>query len=92
MSLEKRVSDLEAAAGAGDPSCGKPWHQVIVREGQSLADVVRAYGIEKIGEHDNLLIWTIVSPKFDEQGRIIPPRPDRNVGIRRGNWRELCGL
>ena len=92
MSLEKRVSDLEAAAGAGDPSYGKPWHQVIVREGQSLADAVRAYGIEKIGEHDNLLIYWIVSPKFDEQGHIIPPGPDKHVGIRRGNWRDLCGL
>ena len=92
MSLEKRVSALEAAAGAEDPQSARPWHQVIVREGQSLADAVRAYGIEKIGEHDNLIIHRIVSPKFDEQGDIVPLRPDRNAGIRHGNWRELCGL
>jgi len=92
MSLEKRVSALEAAAAVRDPSCGKPWHSVTVREGQSLADAVRAYGIEKIGEHDNLIIWRIVSPKFDEQGRIIPLRSDRGVGIRHGSWRALCGL
>jgi hypothetical protein len=92
MSLEKRVSALEAAAGAGDPSYGKPWHQVTVRDGQSLADAVRAYGIEKIGEHDNLIVTRIVSPKFDEQGKLIPLRSDRNVGLRHGNWRELCGL
>ena len=92
MSLEKRLSALEAAAGAGDPSFEKPWHQVIVREGQSLADAVRAYGIEKIGEHDNLIIHTIVSPKFDEQGRIVPPRSRRDVGLRHGSWRDLCGL
>jgi len=92
MSLEKRVSALEAAAGAEDPSAGKKWHRVIVQEGQSLADAVRAYGIEKIGEHDNLLIRTIVWPKFDEQGHIVPPRAERPAGIRRGNWRELCGL
>ena len=89
MSLEKRVAALEAAPGAGDPSFGKPWHQVIVREGQSLADAVRAYGIEKIGEHDNLLIRTLVSPRFDEQGRIVPPPPDSDTGMHRGNWREL---
>ena len=92
MSLEKRVSDLEAAAGAGDPSYGKPWHRVIVREGQSLADAVRAYGIEKIGEHDNLIVHRIVTPKFDEQGNMIPLQPDKDVGFREGNWRELCGL
>ena len=92
MSLEKRVSALEAAAGAGDPSCGKPWHRVIVREGQSLADAVRACGIEKIGEHDNLIVTRIVSPKFDEQGNLVPRRSGRNVGFRHGNWRELCGL
>lgn len=92
MSLEKRVSALEAAAGAGDPSYGKPWHQVTVREGQSLADAVHAYGIEKIGEYDNLIINRIVSPKFDEQGILIPLRSGRDVGLRHGSWRELCGL
>jgi hypothetical protein len=92
MSLEKRMSALEAAGGAGDPSFGKPWHQVTVREGQSLADAVRAYGIEKIGEHDNLIVIRIVSPKFDEQGHIIPLRPARDAGLRHGSWRALCGL
>ena len=92
MSLEKRVSAREAAAGAGDPARGKPWHQVIVREGQSLADAVRAYGIEQIGEHDNLLVWRILSPKFDEQGSVIPAGSDGNLGLRHGNWRERCGL
>jgi hypothetical protein len=92
MSLEKRVSALEAAAGAGDPSCGKPWHGVTLREGQSLADAVRAYGIEKIGEHDNLIVHRIVSPKFDGQGNVIPLRSGRNGGLRHGSWRELCGL
>ena len=89
MSLEKRVSVLEAAAGAEDPSFANPWHQVIVREGQTLADAVRAYGIGRIGEHDNLIVWRIVSPKFDEQGHIVPLRSGRDVGIRRGSWREL---
>jgi hypothetical protein len=92
MSLEKRVSALEAAAGAGDPSYGKPWHRVTVREGQSLADAIRAYGIEKIGEHDNLIIHRIVSPKFDEQGNMIPLRSGRDVGLRQESWRALCGL
>ena len=92
MSLEKRVSALEAAPGAGDPSHGKPYHWVIVRQGQSLADAVRAYGIEKIGEDDNLIVWWILSPKFDEQGRIIPTQPEENVGLRHDTWRELCGL
>ena len=92
MSLEKRVSALEAGAGAGDPSCEKPWHNVTVHEGQSLADAVRAYGIEKLGEQDNLIVNRIVPPKFDEQGRIVPRRSGRNVGIRHGSWRELCGL
>jgi hypothetical protein len=92
MSLEKRVSALEAAAGAGDPSGEQPWHQVTVREGQSLADAVRAYGIEKIGEHGNLIVRRIVSPKFDEQGGIVPLRSGRDAGLRRGSWRELCGI
>jgi hypothetical protein len=92
MSLEKRVSALEAAAGAGDPSHGKPWHSVTVREGQSLADAVRAYGIEKIGEHDNLIVRGIVSPKFDEQGIMIPIRPGKDVGLRHGSWRAQLGL
>jgi hypothetical protein len=92
MSLEKRVSALEAAAGAGDRSREKPWHRVIVHEGQSLADAVRACGIEQIGEHGNLIIRRIVSPKLDGQGRIVPLRSGREVGLRRGSWRELGGL
>ena len=92
MSLEKRLSALEATADAEDPQHLKPWHRIIVREGQSLADAVRAYGIEKIGEDDNLIIRWIVSPTFDEQGRIVPPPRGRDVGIRHGNWRDLCGL
>ena len=92
MSLEKRVAALETAAEAEDPQNAKPWHRIIVREGQSLADAVRAYGIEKLGEDDNLIIRSIVSPKFDEQGRIVPPPPGRDAGIRHGNWRDLCGL
>jgi len=65
---------------------------VTVHEGQSLADAVRAYGIEKIGEQDNLIVTRIVSPRFDEQGRIVPLRSGGRVGLRRGSWRELCGL
>lgn len=80
MSLEKRVSALEAAAGAGDASHGKPWHSVTVRDGQSLADAVRAHGMERIGEHDNLIVRGIVSPKFDEQGIMIPVRPGTSPG------------
>jgi hypothetical protein len=92
MSLEKRLSALEAAAGAADPSCGKPWHRVTVHEGQSLPDALRACGIGQIGEGDNLIVRGIVSPKFDGQGRIVPRRSGRDVGIRRGSWRELCGF
>ena len=92
MSLEKRVSALEAAAGEGDPSRDRPWHRVIVREGQSLADAVRAYGIEKIGEHGNLIARRVVSPKSDAQGRTSKRRSGRNPGLRRASWRELCGL
>lgn len=92
MSLEKRVSALEAAAGAGDPPYAKPWHRVTVREGQSLADAVRALGTEKIGEHDNLIVNRIVSPKLDEQGNLIPLPTAGEAGLRHGSWRALCGL
>jgi hypothetical protein len=92
MSLEKRVSALEAAAAAAEPAGEQPWHRVIVHEGQSLADAVRAYGIERIGEHDNLIVRTIVFPKFDEQGGIVPLRSGRGGGVLRGSWREMCGL
>jgi hypothetical protein len=92
MSLEKRLSALEAAAAAGDPSCGKPWHRVTVREGESLADAVRAYGIEKIGEHDNVIVNRIVSPKFDERGIMMPHPSGKDIGIRHGSWRALPGL
>ena len=92
MSLEKRVSALEAAAGAGDPSCGKPWQRVTVHAGQSSGDALRAAGIGQIGKYDNLIVRRLGSPTFDEQGRLVPLRSGRHAGIRRGSWRELCGL
>ena len=61
MSLEKRVSALEAAADAADPSRGKPWYRVTVRPGQSLADALRASGLDGIGERANLIVRRIVS-------------------------------
>ena len=88
MSLEKRVSALEAAAGAGDPSCGKPWRRVTVHPGQSLDDALRACGLGEIGEGDNLIVRRIVSPKFDAQGRLVPLRPRRRAATRRESRRE----
>ena len=92
MSLEKRVRALEAAAGAGDPSCAKPWRRVTVDEGQSLADAVRACGLGQIGEDDNVIVRRIVSPKFDAQGRLVPLRARSHAGPRRESRREPCGL
>jgi hypothetical protein len=85
MRLTKRVDDLEAKMGWNDPSAGKPWHRIVRSSGQSWRDAIADYGRERIGEHDNVIFYQVVVPRW-EGGKIVPPlETDRAPH----NWREL---
>lgn len=86
---EQRLKVLETKAGIGRDNY--PWHQVVVQVGQSNADAVRAYGLDRIGENDNVMFLVMVEPKWDADGNMI--RQDKgDCRIKKAGWREQCGL
>lgn len=56
MTLRKRISVLEAAKPGED----RPWHWLIKQPNQTQDEAIDAYGRDKIGPDDNLIIWQIV--------------------------------
>ena len=74
--LESRVKALERH---GAVTCHKV-HRIICGEDQSEDDVIDAYGREKIGPDDKIIMRVLVSPKRDEQGRMIPQQPGAKNG------------
>ena len=65
--LGSRVADLEARQE-------KPFgavHRLIQHEGQSRDEAIDAYGRERIGSDDLLIIRRIVSPRFNPDGSML---------------------
>ena len=67
LCLDNRVADLEARQTA---PLGK-WHRLIQREGQTQEEAIDAYGRHLIGEHDHLIINSIVAPRFNPDGSML---------------------
>lgn len=68
MNIAKRVGALEGQSGA--IGFGKV-HQIICTEGQTVDQAQDAYGRDKIGPRDFVIIRTFVSPRFDNAGNMI---------------------
>ena len=68
MNITKRVGALENHAG--DRGFDKA-HQVICRLGQSQEEALDAYGRDKIGLKDFVVVRTFITPRFDGEGNMI---------------------
>ena len=66
--LAATALDQEAAADAPPTR----WHRVIQQVGQSEEEAIDAYGRDRIGPNDRILIHELVLPQFDANGSIIP--------------------
>ncbi len=68
MNITKRVGALENQAGDGGFDKA---HQVICRPGQTQEQALDAYGRDKIGPNDFVVVRTFVTPRFDANGNMI---------------------
>ena len=68
MNIAKRVGALENQAGDGG---FEKAHRVICRLGQTQDQALDAYGREKIGPKDFVVVRVFVSPRFDANGNMI---------------------
>ena len=59
MMLGKRIAALEAKA----PKNWSPWHRIVQMPEQTLDQAIDAYGRDRIGPDDNMVVWTVVDPK-----------------------------
>ncbi len=68
MNITKRVGALENQAGDGG---FEKAHQVNCRLGQTQEEALDAYGRDKIGPNDFVVVRRFVSPRFDGEGNMI---------------------
>ena len=68
MNIAKRVGALENQAG--DSGFDKA-HQVICELGQTQEQALDAYGRDKIGPKDFVIVRRFVTPRFDANGNMI---------------------
>ncbi len=68
MNIAKRVGTLENQVGDGGFDKA---HQVICRVGQTKEQALDAYGRDKIGPTDFVIMRVLVSPRFDGEGNMI---------------------
>ncbi len=65
MNIAKRVGALENQAGDGG---FENVHRIIGKLGQTQEQALDAYGRDKIGPKDFVVVRTFVAPRFDANG------------------------
>ena len=80
MSQSNRAKVFE---GNGTPAVWQRCHQLSCRPGQSIEQARQSYGEEKIAEGDLVVMRTIITPRFDAEGKMIHPRdwPERSGDV-----------
>ena len=68
MNIAKRVGALENRAGDGG---FENVHRIIGTLGQTQEQALDAYGRDKIGPKDFVVVRTFVTPRFDANGNMI---------------------
>ena len=68
MNIAKRVGALEGQSSAVGYD---KVHHIICRNGNTVDQAEDAYGRDKIGPRDFVIIRTFVSPRFDADGNMI---------------------
>jgi len=67
----KMANRLDALEGkATSPSVGK-WHELVAPGNETEGELIDAYGREKIGSNDSIIILRLVAPRFDGDGNMI---------------------
>lgn len=65
---------LDALEGKASPPLVEKWHQVVAVDDQTEDEVLDAYGREKIGPNDSVLIFRAVTPRFNADGNMVRPK------------------
>ena len=69
--LMKMTNRLDALEGkASSPLVGK-CHELVALGDETEDELIDAYGREKIGANDSIIISRSVAPRFDPEGNII---------------------
>ena len=68
MNIAKRVGALE---GRDDGGRFDGVHRILCKDGQTENEAREAYGRDKIGTRDFVIIRSIVAPHFDAAGNMI---------------------
>ena len=68
MNMTNRLDALE---GRASPPLVEKWHQLVALEDQTRDEVIDAYGREKIGPNDSIIILRSCAPRFDSEGNMI---------------------
>ena len=67
----KMTNRLDALEGKASPPIGEKWHEMVALGDETSDELIDAYGREKIGPHDSIIILRSVAPRFDAEGNMI---------------------
>ena len=71
-SLITDMAAIRAEMRKRDAARPTKWHRIVQQVGQSEDEAIDAYGRDRIGPDDRILIHELVLPQFDANGSIIP--------------------
>ena len=67
----KMTSRLSALEGKASPPLVEKWHQLVALGDETEDELIDAYGRDKIGPNDSIIIFKSVAPRFDAEGNMI---------------------
>ncbi len=67
----KMANRLDALEGKATPPLVEKWHEMVALGDETEDELIDAYGREKIGPDDSVIILRPVAPRFDAEGRMI---------------------
>ncbi len=82
----KMANRLDALEGKSSPPPVERWHDIVQRGNQTLEEAIDAYGRDKIGPDDGMIVWRTTTPRFDADGNKIsfrnPPESEPRSSIK----------
>ena len=67
----KMANRLDALEGKATPPLVEKWHELVALGDETENELIDAYGREKIGTNDYIIILKSVAPRFDAEGDMI---------------------
>lgn len=67
----KMANRLDALEGKSSPPSVERWHHVVQTGEQTQEEAIDAYGRDKVGPDDGMIVFKSVTPRFDADGNMI---------------------